>query len=155
MSTVNVTSLGAKGDGVGGQSAPKRVTIRNCVADANRRQGLSIVSGEHIAVVNNTFSNTRGTRPEDGIDIEPNKNGPGVLNVLIQGNRFTNNGQVGVEIAGKWAAVCHITISNNHFCGQRPLKIGHVRSDYEQPLLSKALCLFRSYALEQTDCRVP
>jgi Right handed beta helix region/Pectate lyase superfamily protein len=144
------------GDGfyIGGKIAPREVTIRDCIADFNRRQGLSVVAGRQITIVGNLFSNTRGTRPENGIDIEPDRDRSGVSNVLIEGNRFINNGQVGIEIAGKWAPVSNITILNNHFDGQRPLKVKHVSSDYKQSSLSKLLCFFQSYRLEATDCYV-
>jgi len=145
------------GDGfyIGGKVVPREVTIRDCIADFNRRQGLSIVTGDQITIVGNLFSNTRGTRPENGIDIEPDRDGPGVGNVLIESNRFINNGQVGVEIAGKWAPVRNVTILNNYFERQRPLKVKHVTSDYKQSLLSKVSCFFQRYRLEATDCYVP
>ncbi len=145
------------GDGfyVGGKVVPREVTIRDCIADFNRRQGLSVVTGVQINIVGNRFSNSQGTRPENGIDIEPDRGGPGVSNVWIEGNHFINNGQVGVEIAGKWAPVRNVTIVGNHFDGQRPLKVKHVTSNYKQSLLSKVLCNFQSYSLEATDCRVP
>ena len=145
------------GDGfyVGGQVVPREVTIRDCIADFNRRQGLSVVTGVQITIVGNRFSNTRGTRPENGIDIEPDRGGPGVDNVWIEGNRFINNGQVGIEIAGKWAPISNVTIVKNHFDGQRPLKVKHVSSDYEQSSLSKLLCFFHNYRLEAASCYVP
>lgn len=39
----------------------------------NRRQGLSIIKGDGINVMNSQFTKTCGTIPESGIDIEPNK----------------------------------------------------------------------------------
>lgn len=145
------------GDGfyIRGKIVPRDVTIRDCIADFNRRQGLSVVTGAQITIVGNLFSNTRGTRPENGIDIEPDKDGPGVDNVWIEGNRFINNGRVGVEITGKRAPVRNVTVLNNHFDGQRPLKVKHVTSDYKQSLLSRVSCLFQIYRLEATDCYVP
>jgi len=153
----NIHSHEMWGDGfyIGGPLPPKDVTICNCVSDFNRRQGLSIVSGSEITVINNSFANTRGTRPQSGIDIEPDRNGPGVDKVLIEGNQFINNGEVGIQIVGKWAPVRDVTIRKNHYIGQRPLKIKHATSNYRQSTLSKLFCLFRSYGLEITDCRLP
>ena len=153
----NVQSREMWGDGfyVGGKVVPREVTIRDCIADFNRRQGLSVVAGVQITILGNRFSNTRGTRPENGIDIEPDRGRPGVSDVWIEGNRFVNNGQAGIEIAGKWATVSNVTILKNHFHGQRPLKVKHVSSDYKQSSVSKLLCFFQSYRLEATDCCVP
>jgi Right handed beta helix region len=153
----NIHSREMWGDGfyIGGQIPPKDVTVHNCVSDFNRRQGLSIVSGSEIAVIDSRFANTRGTRPQSGIDIEPNRKGAGVHRVLIKGNQFINNGHVGIQIAGKWAPVGDVIVRNNQYIGQRPLKIKHAASDYRQSTLSKLFCLFRSYRLEITDCRLP
>jgi len=64
------------GDGfyIGGPSgnAATDVTLRACKADHNRRQGLSITSARRVRVIDCEFSNTRGTSPEFGIDLEPN-----------------------------------------------------------------------------------
>ena len=65
-------------------------------ADHNRRQGMSITSGDGITVRDSTFSNTTGTLPEDGLDIEPNK-GETVNNVLITGCSFIGNAGFGLE----------------------------------------------------------
>jgi parallel beta-helix repeat protein len=64
------------GDGVyigsGSRGYSSDITIEDCIFDGNRRQGLSIVSGSNISIYRSRFSNTRGTKPSDGIDIEPN-----------------------------------------------------------------------------------
>ena len=57
-------------DGAAGPS--QNVTISNSVFDQNFRQGFSLISGVHIFVSNCYFTNTSGTAPEAGIDIEPN-----------------------------------------------------------------------------------
>jgi hypothetical protein len=48
------------------------ILIINCIADGNRRQGLSITSGRRVGVIDCVFKNTRGTAPQCGIDLEPN-----------------------------------------------------------------------------------
>jgi polygalacturonase len=40
-------------------------------AASNRRQGLSIVEANGVLVTNSVFSNTRGTRPSAGVNLEP------------------------------------------------------------------------------------
>lgn len=69
----------------------ERVWVNRVVCDNNRRQGISISGVTNMTVENSVFSNTNGTAPEDGIDIEPNyKNSPGsditIRKCLIQGN---------------------------------------------------------------------
>ncbi len=95
------------GDGFYVSDESSDVHFVNVVADHNRRQGLSIVSVDGMTVKDSTFSNTAGTLPEAGIDIEPNP-GQAVRNVVITGSRFINNAgggiQSGVPVADTGAA---------------------------------------------------
>ncbi|MDR6550299.1 right-handed parallel beta-helix repeat-containing protein [Paenibacillus qinlingensis] len=50
----------------------RNIVIRNCRADNNRRQGLSVISVDGLTVENCRFTNTKGTAPQSGVDIEPN-----------------------------------------------------------------------------------
>lgn len=71
----------------------RNITLRNCRADNNRRQGLSVISVDGLQVENCRFSNTKGTAPQSGVDIEPN----GQLD-LLKHIRFVNctaDGNVG------------------------------------------------------------
>jgi polygalacturonase len=69
-------SSGHGGDGfyIGGPLATPSIdiSITGCSADGNRRQGMSIVSGVKVFVADCELTNTRGTAPEAGIDLEPN-----------------------------------------------------------------------------------
>jgi hypothetical protein len=76
---------------------PERVYIENCVFDDNRRQGLTI-TGKSIFVTGCTFSNTSGTAPRSGIDIEPG-NGFTASDVFISDCVFKNNEGGGLEIS--------------------------------------------------------
>lgn len=67
------------------QRFSENVKLINVSADNNRRQGLSIVSGKNIDVINAVFSNTNGTAPSAGIDIEPN-----TPDEFLEGIRITN-----------------------------------------------------------------
>ncbi|WP_084512252.1 right-handed parallel beta-helix repeat-containing protein [Geothrix fermentans] len=95
IAVVGVTARECWGDGftIGGASD---VTLCSVTADHNRRQGLSITSGSRIVVKDSTFTNSRGTIPEDGLDIEPNS-GETVDTVLVTGCVFSNNAGDGVE----------------------------------------------------------
>lgn len=57
---------------VGKQS--RNIIVSDCILDNGRRQGISITSGEKIAILNCIISNVGGTKPEYAIDVEPNKN---------------------------------------------------------------------------------
>src|SRR5690606_10482028 len=50
---------------------PTNVYLIGLKGDNNRRQGLSIQSARHLRVIDCQFTNTDGTSPESGIDIEP------------------------------------------------------------------------------------
>ncbi|WP_052343617.1 right-handed parallel beta-helix repeat-containing protein [Bacillus massiliigorillae] len=99
----NVRASNFWGDGfyIGGNETngtyPSNITITNCISDNNRRQGLSVTAGKNITIQNSTFSNTNGTAPEAGIDIE--RNSPYQLpleNVILSNNTFNNNNGYGL-----------------------------------------------------------
>ncbi len=72
---VTVSNLVSKkmwGDGFYVQDA-EDVRFCGVTADANRRQGLSIIQADGLLVLNSVFKNTHGTRPAAGIDFEPDK----------------------------------------------------------------------------------
>ena len=76
----NVTCRKCRGDGFnitetnlpGGLIWPEGITMINCRAEDNYRNGLSITGGHLIKVLNSSFISTRGQDPEAGIDVEPN-----------------------------------------------------------------------------------
>ncbi len=84
-------------DGAAGPS--QNVTISNSVFDQNFRQGFSLISGVHIFVSNCYFTNTSGTAPEAGIDIEPNTPNNTVADVHITNNFSTGNAGAGLLIS--------------------------------------------------------
>ena len=129
---VNITlskmkSIGMWGDGfyVGcsaNKNRPKNVIIDSCVADKNRRQGLSITAVDTCRVTGSTFSHTGGTDPMDGIDIETDADN--VINgVRISGCKFLYNRGVGIELAGKRGIIKDVKIWSNTFTGNVALKI--------------------------------
>lgn len=61
------------------------IVIVNCRADNNRRQGMSVISVDGLLVDNCRFTNTIGTAPQAGVDIEPNHPGDRLRNI-----RFVN-----------------------------------------------------------------
>lgn len=91
--------------GVGGGLAltPDNVQLIGCVADNNRRNGLSITAGRNIKIVGCIFANTNGTSPEKGVDIEPDQNGSGdmvgdLTDIVLDGCYSVNNDSAGFSI---------------------------------------------------------
>jgi hypothetical protein len=93
------------------------VTLDNMVSTENRRQGLSVIGGQNLVVRNSTFSNTHGTLPESGLDLEPEQ-GYVISGVLISGCIFEGNAgaglQTGMPIAGQ-SVIENVTIEKSTF----------------------------------------
>lgn len=64
---------------------PHNITIKNVISDMNRRQGLSIEAGVDIVIKNSEFTNTSGTAPQSGIDLEPSTSDSVISNVTMDG----------------------------------------------------------------------
>jgi hypothetical protein len=91
---LRVESTGGDGfyvDGGGQSVASEDITIRNCTAYDNHRQGLSVVSARDLLVENCLFANTWGTAPEAGIDLEPDTEKQCLVNCVIRNCTFENN----------------------------------------------------------------
>lgn len=78
---------------------PKDIVIRNCVCDRNHRQGLSIISGINVLVENCVFKNTKGTPPQNGVDVEPDHKDHHCINVVLRNCLSQNNAGKGFEAA--------------------------------------------------------
>lgn len=92
-------SSGGDGFYVGGDSGPSvNVHLIDCSADDNRRQGLSIVNVRILRVVDFQGTNTNGTAPSAGIDIEPNSSTNVLEDIKIIRPRCTDNDGPGYEI---------------------------------------------------------
>lgn len=89
------------GDGLyitGKKTPSKNIKIYNGWFDYNRRNGISIISAKNLQLINVISSNTFGTNPMSGIDIEPNKN-INVIDSFYLKNIYTiNNYKVGIKI---------------------------------------------------------
>lgn len=101
-SSSNVKVLNSKisncwGDGLYiGQIKDKinyNIIINFGVIDNNRRNGISIISGEKIFLKNLVISNTNGTSPEAGLDFEPNYNNEKLFNICVE-NIYTFNNRI-------------------------------------------------------------
>ena len=76
----------------------ENITIKNCIMDNNYRQGISIVSIKNGEISNCILSNTNGTLPEAGIDVEPDDPSERIENLNIKKCRFLNNFGNGLQV---------------------------------------------------------
>lgn len=74
----------------------RRVRVARVVSDNNRRQGMSISSVVDMSVVDSVFSNTNGTAPEAGIDIESNGSAKLTTDIVIERCRLSGNNGAGL-----------------------------------------------------------
>jgi parallel beta-helix repeat protein len=110
------------GDGIciGGadrqQSTPSEdIVISNVVCTRNRRQGLSIGRSRNVRVLGSEFSDTAGTNPQYGIDIEPDRPG-GADDIRIEDCIVRNNRGGGIQI---YRRVTNVTITGCTIEGNR------------------------------------
>lgn len=82
-------------DGINSQN----ITINGAFIDENRRNGISIIAGDQINITNCLISNTNGTIPEYGIDIEPNKPEDDLRAIVLSNNTTFNNNKGGLLFA--------------------------------------------------------
>lgn len=131
-----VTSRKMWGDGFYVGSG-KHIRFCSVVSDQNRRQGLSITHAHDLTVTDSVFSNTRGTDPSAGIDLEPDRPDQTITKVLIRRSKFLKNAGPGILIAAQKRAhnVSDVAISNNFFQGTPPIKI-----KYAPGVLDSAIC---------------
>jgi hypothetical protein len=100
----NVTISGISCNDSGGDglyvSYSTNVTVQDSTFDNNRRQGSSIVGGvNHIHYFRDHFTNTNGTAPQSGIDIEPNQPQDFLLDVNIQDSYTDGNAGDGLMVS--------------------------------------------------------
>ncbi|TWT07047.1 hypothetical protein FQV26_04330 [Planococcus sp. CPCC 101016] len=76
----------------------ENIQILNPTLINNRRQGISIISAKNLEIVNANISNTSGTLPESGIDIEPNTPEELLQNIRITNLTTKDNAQYGFKI---------------------------------------------------------
>ena len=110
------------GDGIYLADGVKNVTLNSPYVDNNRRNGISIVSASGIKIYNALASNTNGTEPMAGIDIEPNRNADIIDNILVQDPVTYNNKIRGVlfvlkSLAGPVGKNVNVDIVNHKDIG--------------------------------------
>lgn len=76
----------------------ENIIIKGGIIDNNRRNGISIISGKQIIISNIVLSNSNGTLPMAGIDIEPNSNADVLEGIHLKKIKTFNNADAGVAI---------------------------------------------------------
>jgi len=98
---VRVESTGGDGIYIGTTSKNRwseKITIRNCDALDNHRQGISVISAQDLLIENCEFSGTSGTAPQAGIDFEPNRADERLVNCIVRNCLFRGNAGAAMQV---------------------------------------------------------
>lgn len=123
----------------------ENIKIEGGYLDCNRRNGISIISGKKIYINNIFISNTHGTLPMAGIDIEPNENSNTLERIKLYNVNTYNNGDAGIAIIllnmiGKKYHKVDVCIDSHHDAFSKYAmimggsKTGYKYPDYVKPL---------------------
>lgn len=107
------------------ENRTSNIIIENCYFDRNHRQGMSIVSAQYVDILNSKFTNTSGTAPQCGVDIEPNLHVSGFKDycrfINFENCEFTSNSGGGLAFAGilnsgtNYDEITNIKVNNCNF----------------------------------------
>jgi hypothetical protein len=91
------------GDGIfiGGTAANNfsfNVTVQDATFDNHRRNAMSIISARSVFVRRCSFTNSNGTAPQDGIDLEPNDATEDLVDIHIEDSNCSGNAGDGMSI---------------------------------------------------------
>ena len=102
------------GDGVFLGENSKNITIYKVICDHNRRQGMSIVGGQNVKILESEFKRSDGTPPKSGIDIEPEGDYPIAKDIEVRGCLFEGNA-TGFVVSNQYAnsVAANITFADN------------------------------------------
>jgi Secretion system C-terminal sorting domain len=76
----------------------ENILLKDLWADNHYRQGISVISAQHLRIENCWFTNTAGTAPQAGVDIEPNQPYERLIDIVFEKCRFTGNAGNGIKI---------------------------------------------------------
>lgn len=86
-----------------------------CTADNSYRQGASIINAYNGVIIGGAYTNTTGTAPQAGIDIESNTGATlGNAWILVKGASFRGNVGRGILVSGV-SSTAEIWITENEF----------------------------------------
>ena len=90
----NLTLNSSGGDGIyiaALKTPSSNILLEDLIVDDHDRQGLSIISARDLTIRNCVFSNTKGSAPMAGIDLEPNKTDENLSGIVIENCKFFGN----------------------------------------------------------------
>lgn len=95
----------------------KNIYIVYAELDNNRRNGISVIDASGLYIKNPLITNTQGTAPMSGIDIEPNNNNDNIDHIVIDSPVTINNAGSGIfletmSLKGPQQKDVNITINN-------------------------------------------
>lgn len=91
---LRIESSGGDGiyiDGGGGRRFSEDIIVRDVTCDDNHRQGMSVISAKNLLIENCVFSNTWGTAPGAGLDLEPDGDDQSLEEIFVSNCLFENN----------------------------------------------------------------
>lgn len=124
IENLNLTNASGDGfyidqyDGDENNTPSEAIKLYNIKCDNNGRNGLSIVSGFNIIIENSYFTNTNGTSPQTGLDIEAEARTRDMTNIIIKNCKFKNNRFCGFSVVGGSSSITtehNITVINCEF----------------------------------------
>ncbi|MCC6423917.1 MAG: right-handed parallel beta-helix repeat-containing protein [Phycisphaerales bacterium] len=96
----NVTVSDCWGDGIYlGEGTVDGVLVEDSTFDNNRRNACSITNARNVLFRHCTFSNTNGTSPFKGVDLEPNVEADKLQNITFENCRSYRNLSGGYSVA--------------------------------------------------------
>lgn len=102
VTVYDLTSENCGGDGfcIGGyEAAPcQNIALIDCHSYNNRRNALSITNAINVKILGGVYSNSNGTAPQFGIDLEPDSKVEALENILIKGVTTSYNRGGGISI---------------------------------------------------------
>ena len=99
ISVTDLTITAAGGDGVCIAYAAHDIHLARLVLDDNYRNALTITNGKDLLIEDCTFSNTSGTAPSAGVDIEPDWAWSDLSNITFRRCLFLRNWGAGFSMA--------------------------------------------------------
>lgn len=150
----NISVSNMTGDGIyiaKGNNNSNNIKIQNSLIYGNRRQGISIISGENVEICYNEIFNIDGTNPKSGIDMEANVNTEKIDKIYIHNNKFYNFGNLVAIML--YSQIYNVKISQNIIYGNiniyetrgkteitdNELHEGNIRADMYQEGSSKTV----------------
>ncbi|MCF6307854.1 MAG: T9SS type A sorting domain-containing protein [Flavobacteriaceae bacterium] len=100
LKLINSGGDGIEVSGIWQQPIPStNIHIKDCLIDNNYRQGISVTSAQNVLIEHCKITNTSGTPPAFGIDLEPDNPYDEMSGIEIKNCRITGNQGGGILLA--------------------------------------------------------